>query len=354
MNNRIHTIVSLWLLTLLWPLAAGAQKLSVNKRVIDVGRTGFEVPVTATFELRNKGSKTLVISEVKPDCGCTEASVVKNNIAPGERFTIRLTYDARQLGHFTKQVAIYSNATQKPVVLAMKGVVLPDVVDYSNRYPYDMNGLLTSIHSVEFDDVKKGEHPEVEISLLNNTEEVMQPNVLHLPPYLTALAMPETLEPGRSGKMILTLNSNNLSSFGLTQSTVYLARKLGDRIKSDIALPVSVVLLPDMAAFDGQNSQQAPRLQLSSDSLVLDQNHRNGTITLTNRGQSPLNISSLQMFTGGMKVKLDKRLLQPGETAHLKVTADLAQLRKSRTRPRVLMITNDPQHAKVVIRVIAN
>lgn len=340
-------------LSFLCTMTATAQRLTVNKRVVDVGRTGYEVPVTATFELRNRGSKTLLINEVKPDCGCTQASVVKNSIAPGERFTIRLTYDARQLGHFTKQVAIYSNATQKPVVLAMKGVVLPDVVDYSNRYPYDMNGLLASLHSVEFDDVKKGEHPEVEISLLNNTEEVMQPNVLHLPPYLTALAMPETLEPGRSGKMILTLNSNNLSSFGLTQATVYLARKLGDRIKSDIALPVSVVLLPDMAAFDGQNSQQAPSLQLSADSLVLDQNHRNGTITLTNRGHSSLTISSLQMFTGGMKVKLDKRELQPGETAHLKVTIDPAQLRKARTRPRVLMITNDPQHAKVVINIIA-
>jgi len=330
--------------------AVSAQKLTINKTTIDVGKTGFEVPVTATFELRNKSSKQMVIEKLETDCGCTTVDGPKT-VSAGERFTISLTYDARMLGHFTKQVALYSNATKEPVYLKMKGVVLTDVVDYSKRYPYDLNGLLASINNVEFDDVRKGETREVEINLMNNTENNMTPNMLHLPTYLHALAMPETLEPNRSGKIILTLNSEEVHQYGLSQVSIYLAQKLGERISDETVIPVSVVLLPDMSAFEGVNSEQAPRLELSAETLNLDAHHKNGTIILTNKGQSPLKISSLQMFTGGVKVKLPKQELQPGESTKLRVTIIPDQIRKARSKPRVLMITNDPTHAKEVITI---
>ena len=337
-------------LLLFFPLVAGAQKLTINKTTIDVGKTGFEVPVTATFELRNKSSKQMVISKLETDCGCTTVDGPKT-VAAGERFTISLTYDARMLGHFTKQVALYSNATNEPVYLKMKGMVLTDVVDYSKRYPYDLNGLLASINNVEFDDVKKGETREVEINLMNNTENDMTPNMLHLPTYLHALAMPEILEPNRSGKIILTLNSEEVHQYGLSQVSIYLAKKLGERISNETEIPVSVVLLPDMSNFEGVNSEQAPQLELSAEMLNLDAHHKNGTIIMTNKGQSLLKITSLQMFTGGVKVKLPKQELQSGESTKLRVTIIPDQIRKARSKPRVLMITNDPNHSKVVITI---
>ena len=329
---------------------AFAQKLTIDKTTIDVGKTGFQVPVTATFEMRNKSSKQMVISRLETDCGCTTIDGPKT-IGPGERFTISMTYDARMLGHFTKQATLYSNASPEPVYLKMKGVVLTDVVDYSKRYPYDMGGMLASINNIEFDDVKKGEHREVEINLMNNTEQDMTPNMLHLPSYLHALAMPEKLEPNRSGKIILTLNSEEVQQYGLTQVSIYLAKKLGEKISSDTEIPVSIVLLPDMTAFEGQNIELAPRLQLSAQALNLNAHHKNGTIILSNTGKSVLKVTSLQMFTGGVQVKLPKSELQPGESTKLRVNIIPNQIRKARSKPRILMITNDPQHAKEVITI---
>ena len=308
-----------------------AQKLTIDKTTIDVGKTGFQVPVTATFEMRNKSSKQMVISRLETDCGCTTIDGPKT-IGPGERFTISMTYDARMLGHFTKQATLYSNASPEPVYLKMKGVVLTDVVDYSKRYPYDMGGMLASINNIEFDDVKKGEHREVEINLMNNTEQDMTPNMLHLPSYLHALAMPEKLEPNRSGKIILTLNSEEVQQYGLTQVSIYLAKKLGEKISSDTEIPVSIVLLPDMTAFEGQNIELAPRLQLSAQALNLDAHHKNGTIILSNTGKSVLKVTSLQMFTGGVQVKLPKSELQPGESTKLRVNIIPNQIRKARSK----------------------
>ena len=329
---------------------AFAQKLTIDKTTIDVGKTGFQVPVTATFEMRNKSSKQMVISRLETDCGCTTIDGPKI-IGPGERFTISMTYDARMLGHFTKQATLYSNASPEPVYLKMKGVVLTDVVDYSKRYPYDMGGMLASINNIEFDDVKKGEHREVEINLMNNTEQDMTPNMLHLPSYLHALAMPEKLEPNRSGKIILTLNSEEVQQYGLTQVSIYLAKKLGEKISSDTEIPVSIVLLPDMTAFEGQNIELAPQLQLSAQALNLDAHHKNGTIIISNTGKSVPKVTSLQMFTGGVQVKLPKSELQPGESTKLRVNIIPNQIRKARSKPRILMITNDPQHAKEVITI---
>ena len=72
---------------------------------------------------------------------------------------------------------------------------------------------------------------------------------------------------------------------------------------------------------------------------------------MTNKGKSALKISSLQMFTGGVKVKLPKRELQPGESTKMRVTIIPDQIKKARSQPRILMITNDPKKSKVVITI---
>ena len=292
---------------------------------------------------------------MKADCGCTKADYPKKSVAPGERFTIALTYDARQLGHFTKQVGVYSNATSQPLYLKMKGVVLTEVHDYSKTHPYDFGGLRTDVDNLEFDDVNKGDTRQIEMHLVNDTETPITPNMLHLPPYLTATCTPEKLLPGKSGTMVVTLHSEHIDDYGLTQAPVYLAKQLGEKVNSDIEMPVSVVVLPNMSAFEGLSKNAMPCLQLSSEQLSLGlldgKMVKSGTIDIANTGRSTLQISSLQLFTGGMKVTLGKRTLQAGETTRLKVTIDRDELLRQRTKPRVLMITNDPRHAKVAINI---
>lgn len=78
---------------------------------------------------------------------------------------------------------------------------------------------------------------------------------------------------------------------------------------------------------------------------------RKDEIQISNTGRTPLTISSLQMFTGGLKISLGKSTLQTGESTKLKITAYRDQLVKTRTKPRILMITNDPDKSKVVIPI---
>ena len=335
-------------------LPASAQRIVVTNTTIDCGRVGYEQPVTATYELQNKGKRRLLIESVRTDCGCTAVDFPKE-VGAGDKFTIKMTYDARQLGHFHKMAAIKSNASEQPLYLTMKGVVLAEVLDYAGNYPLSMGTMLLDKNELEFDDVNKGDEIIQEIHVYNNGSDVMQPNLMHLPPYLTAQVVPETISPGHGATITVTLHSEKLRDYGLTQTNVYLGKHLGDKVNADIEVPVSAILLPDLSAFANVNKDQAPQLQISSTDIDFtnfdNKSKKTVEVTLTNTGHSPLVISSLQMFTSGLKLTLKSREIDPGQTTMLKITGIASDLQKVRKRPRILMITNDPDHSKVVINI---
>ena len=128
--------------------------------------------------------------------GKADGKEFAKEVPAGDNFTIKMTYDARQLGHFHKMAAIKSNASEQPLYLTMKGVVLAEVLDYAGNYPLSMGTMLLDKNELEFDDVNKGDEVIQEIHVYNNGTDVMQPNLMHLPPYLTAQVVPETISPG--------------------------------------------------------------------------------------------------------------------------------------------------------------
>ena len=354
MNKRILYILLSYLVSPASFLEASAQKLTIENATVNCGRTGFEQPITATFELRNKGMKRLVIESVKPDCGCTAVEFPKE-VGAGDKFTIKMIYDARQLGHFHKMAAVTSNGSKAPVYLTMTGVVLPEVLDYTGDYPFSMGDLLLDKTELEYDNVNKGDTPVEEIHIMNNGTTKMTPNVMHLPPYLSAIVKPETVAPGRSATITVMLNSEKLRDYGLTQTNVHIAKQLGEKVSADNEMSVSAILLPDLKSYETTNKAEAPQLQISTTDIDFSdfggKAKKTADITLLNTGVSTLTISSLQMFTSGLKVTLGKREIAPGQSTVLKVTGFADELAKLRTRPRILMITNDPDHAKVVVNI---
>ena len=228
------------------------------------------------------------------------------------------------------------------------------MVDFSGNYPYTFVDLRADLNNIEFDDVNRGDRPMQKIHILNSSSQPVSPTVMHLPPYLNANVSPTTIMPGRQGTVSVILDSKKLRDYGLTQTSVYLGMFPGDKVSPEKEIPVSAVLLPAFTEMTESQLANAPQVRLSEENLDFVMNGRTKkteTITIENVGRSDLNISSLQMFTSGLKVKLNKTRLLPNETATLKITAEAKALRGARTKPRVLMITNDPEKSKVVINI---
>lgn len=89
------------------PMLMQAQAISLPSDTINCGQVEYKHAVKAEFKMKNSGDKPLLISDVKTSCGCTTVSYPKGAIAPGKKFSVSAVYDAKQLGHFQKEVGIY-------------------------------------------------------------------------------------------------------------------------------------------------------------------------------------------------------------------------------------------------------
>jgi len=334
---------------------AGAQEITTENTVINCGQVAFRHPVTAEFELKNGGTAPLVIQDVRTDCGCTTISFPHEPIAAGKTFLVTATYDAKQMGRFHKQIGIYSNAPEGPTMLSIQGTVVSEIIDFKGEYPYTIGQLAVDVNDIEFDNVNRGDRPFQKIHLKNIGSQTVRPVIMHLPDYLKAEISPTHIAPGHSGTATIVLDSHRLRDLGLTQTSVYLGSFLGDKVSPDKEISVSTVLLPGFENMTPEQRAGAPKMRLSAGSLELGpfngKAKKKGEIEITNQGHSTLNIRSLQMFTTGLEVSLNKTEIRPGETAKLKVTALAKELKTARSKPRVLMITNDPENTKVIINI---
>mgnify|MGYP002623709084 CR=1 FL=1 len=364
-SGRLATplhIVRGWALGLLFflPTLATAQHLGALNQVIDLGQVPYNQPITAEFELVNKSDKTISLVKARSSCGCTTVDYPKDPIRKGGEIIVSATYDARQLGHFYKQVALYTDQDDKPLKLTLKGVVVDKVVNYVGKYDYMLGELSADRKTISFEDVNAGDQPTAKIHIMNPTKKAAQPVVMHLPAYLKADVSPSKLAPGQSGTITLTLASEELSDYGLTQTLVYLGMNPGERVSPDKEMKVSAVLLPSFADYTDDDYAYAPKLHLSVGEGAETKLHLGsfngkkklkGEVFIINEGLSELEISQLQMFTPGIQLSLDKSHLAPDEITTLHVTAVAKDFLSDGQQPRILLITNDPHRPKVTINI---
>jgi len=78
---------------------------------------------TYEFVFKNTGKAPLILSNVRSSCGCTIPEWPRNPINKGEEARIKVSYNTRITGSFSKSISVYSNAGEAPVVLIIKGKV---------------------------------------------------------------------------------------------------------------------------------------------------------------------------------------------------------------------------------------
>ncbi len=310
-----------------------AQEIEVKSQSIDVGQVKFDHPVSVDYELKNTTKRPLLITEVQMGCGCTTAEYPHQSIPNDENFTIRVTYDARQMGHFEKHTMVYFYGMDEPLMLTLKGVVVEEIVDFTGDYPFKLGDLLADAHSIEFDDVNRGDRPTAKIHIKNPTSETAYP----------------------LGELTFTLNSTLLPNDGLAQTNVFLGKNPGDKVSPEKEIGISAVLLPGFSNLTESQLRNAPVFHLSTTSLNLGsfngKKKLKGEIEITNKGKSRLDITAIQMYTIGIQVEIDKVKIMPGEVVKMKISAIAKEIKSTKSKPRILMITNDPKHSKVIVDI---
>lgn len=349
-------LTALYLISVVALAAVAQPRFTSNTEIYSFGQIEWKHPATVQYIITNTGDAPLVLTEVEPDCACTVAQWTQTPIAPGEKGTVNVTFDAKALGHFQKSVTIYSNAHPNVAYLHFSGEVMREVKDFTRSHPYLIGQIRIDKNSLEFPDIQYGEHPVIHMGVVNLSDRPYEPVLMHLPTYLQMEAEPGVLQKGEKGVITLTLNSERLADFGLTQTSVYLSRFSGDKVGDENEIPVSAILVPDFSGMTETEKTNAPVMRLSTKNIDLSaalakKSKAWHDITITNGGRSPLQISKLQVFHPAVGVSLKKSVLQPGETTRLRVTVEKKDIGKKRRHLRLLMITNDPLQPKVEINI---
>ncbi len=334
----------------------GQAKATFSTKEYDFGIIPYGKPATAVITVTNSGNKPLVINKVSTSCGCAVAQWDSKAIEPGASSKISVEYDAMLMGHFYKEVSVYCNAQPYLYDIALVGEVSNTKVDYTKTHPFRMGDVLIDKAELLFDDVQLGRSYTKEISIVNMGEEVYNPQLILVPPYLEVEYEPQSLKHRQLGTIKVTLNADKMRTLGvgLTETSVYVARYPGDKVCEETNIPVSAFVLPDVPEYNESELANAPKLFVSATEWKVDTRRKrkkySKTIEISNYGKSELVIEHMQISGRMLSASLGSKVIKPGGTSKMKITVNPKSAGRSKSG-RVYIITNDPSRLKEVITV---
>jgi len=134
-TNTIFNIAVMLLLTISFQskaqnlVASEAGVFQFETEEIDFGTIQKGADGERVFTFKNTGNVPIIIADVKTSCGCTVPSKPKGPIMPGAMSQIKVKYDTKRIGAFSKTITVMSNASEPRKLLKIKG----KIVDSANK-----------------------------------------------------------------------------------------------------------------------------------------------------------------------------------------------------------------------------
>ena len=98
--------------------------IKFDKSSYAFGKVPKDKPVSVEFAFTNPGKKPLIIEDATAECGCTKPEYPQKPIMPGKTGIIKVTYDAKEKGVFTKKVTVKLVNETESKILTISGEVI--------------------------------------------------------------------------------------------------------------------------------------------------------------------------------------------------------------------------------------
>ncbi len=154
--------------------AEGLEFSSTNWDLGTIAEDGGNI--THSFEFRNTTDKPVVIHNVRTSCGCTSTDYSRRPIGAGEGSVIGIVFNPKyQAGTISKNVYIYSTASQEPLILTLSGVVTPRVKPLREQYPYTLGegGRIEMLY-LTIPGVSKGDMVQGSVEYINSSDQPLE------------------------------------------------------------------------------------------------------------------------------------------------------------------------------------
>ena len=126
-ENSMKKLIALFALLVGFAFTSNAQgALKFKQEKHDFGTIAEGTIATYSFVFTNTGKTPVVISNVKPSCGCTTPDWTREPVMPGKTGKVTASYNsAGRPGIFNKTVTVMNNGEASQIVLGIQGTVAP-------------------------------------------------------------------------------------------------------------------------------------------------------------------------------------------------------------------------------------
>lgn len=345
---------------LLFSIAAMAQQpvITFNKTTHDFGKINeSDGRVTTIFEFKNEGMSPLVLSNVRASCGCTSPKWTREPIEPGQSGQITVTYNpSGRPGRFQKTVTVTSNAMEATTKLYIKGEVIPKPAKQEDQYSIKMGNLSLKRKNINFGSVRKGAPKQVSIEYANTTQETLTVELLYNTDetYLKTWVSMPSLAPGQTGKIDLTLSTQECPIYGPLESKLYV-KVNGKRVLTDeYAIIIKANIVEDFTKMTAEEMQLAPITEVATTldlGVVKAGKKVNSKVVLGNVGVNPLYIRRVYSNDKNLTTLPPKSAIKGGKKGEIKLELNTQNMSSAQYSREVIIITNDPKRSVVKVKV---
>ncbi len=313
--------------------------------------------VTHKFVFVNEGTEPLVITNVHPSCGCTTADYTKSPVMPGKSGYVSATYDpSGRPGPFKKTITVTTNCVPQTSIIRISGQVLEREKTLAELHPRQIGELNVETNHIAFLSVKNTNTGKSDtMSMVNLTEKPLTITFDEVPAHITMKAVPETLQPNQTGKLIAIYDATKRNDWGFMMDKVYLTFN-GEKSKKNV-LSISATIEEDFSTLSAQQLADAPAITFTETEFnfgTIKQGDKvSHTFTFSNTGKSDLLIRKVMSSCGCTVAKTKVDVLKPGESTDFEVTFNSAG-KRNRQNKTITIISNDPNKSKVVLRIFGD
>lgn len=166
-------------------------------------------PLSCTFNVKNIGTRPMLIHSVVTSCGCTDVKWTREPVLPGKTGTISATYTNDEGPYpFDKGLTVYISGIGKPVVLRLKGVSHDKRLTLEEMYPVKIGSLGMKDLDIKCGNIEQGESRSTEVTVANLSSSPATVRFGDVSDCLTLRMNPETIPPRSTAKIYITVKSD--------------------------------------------------------------------------------------------------------------------------------------------------
>jgi len=242
MTRILAVLIAVVLSTSVAGSAVAGPELRISEELFDFGYIPQNSKVSHVFWLHNTGDEELRIAKIIPGCGCTQAPLDKQVVAPGDSARLEIIFSSK----------LYFNRVAKKPAIELENIAQPryvEIVSYVIPRPDSAYPLTLEPFKLDISQYGQAVRDRAKFTLTNVSEQELTITVVAPPDEFGTVTMPARIAPGATVEAELVLKPERLGeeierSFTFqvndehsTRYTIPVRRKLRDPKVGQVTAP---------------------------------------------------------------------------------------------------------------------